>query len=62
MTKGQKNPIKSAQLWISTPIFSGFWNTTPSPAKWHMILKVLTENKLFYFSKKALRVDTVRNK
>ena len=28
----------------------------------HMVLKVLTENKVFCFSKRALRVRTARNK
>ena len=30
--------------------------------KRHMVLKALTENKVFYFSEKALRVGTATNK
>ena len=32
------------------------------PPKWHVILKVLMENKVFYSSKRALRVDNARYK
>ena len=32
------------------------------PTKQHVGLKVLTENKVFYFSKKALRAGTAPNK
>ena len=30
--------------------------------KWHVVFKALTEIKEFYFSKKALRADSVPNK
>ena len=30
--------------------------------KRHVVLKVLAENKMFYFSKRALRVSTASNK
>ena len=32
------------------------------PPKRHAVLKVFTENKLFYFSKRTSRADTARNK
>ena len=54
---------KRGQLWFFLPIFSkprafGMLH----PRKWYVVLKILTENKEFYFSKCALRADTARNK
>ena len=31
-------------------------------SKWYVVLKVLTENMVMYFSKRALRADTTLNK
>ena len=57
--KSARKSSKRAQLWIFTQnIFKfrafGILNT----AKQQVVLKVFTENEIFYFSKRALRVGS----
>ena len=54
---------KRAQLWIFTPHFNNFraFKTLRSLFR-HRFLEVLVDNKVFYFSKRPLRADIVRNK
>ena len=54
---------KRVQLWIFTPHFSQFRAfRTLHPPKRHVFLEILIENKVFHFSKRALRAGTPRNK
>ena len=54
---------KRAQLWIFAPYLSTFRALRMlHPPKLHMFLEVLVESKTFYFSKRALREGTARNK
>ena len=55
----EKMASKRAQLWIFDHIFSRFRAFRMLHlSERHMILKVLTENKIFYFWNRALRAGT----
>ena len=61
--KRQKKPIKRAQFGIFTPYFSKVWAfRILQPPKWHLVLKVLEDNEMFYSSRRALHASTARNK
>ena len=57
--KGQKSSVKGHNCgFLPIIIPKGHLDT---PLKLHVCLRVLVENKAFYFLKKALRAGTARN-
>ena len=61
--KRARKSSKRARLWIFIPHVSKFTALkTFHPPKQHVFLEVLIENKAFYFSKRALRVETACSK
>ena len=63
MKNGQERQVKGHNFEFLPKIFSKFWTLRIlHPPKQDMVSKVLTENKVFYVSKKALRANTTCNK
>ena len=61
--KRAKRSNERIKLWIFTPHLSKFRTfRTLHPSKQHVFFKYLVENKAYSLSKRALRVDTARNK
>ena len=64
-----ESPMKGHNYNLLPQIFSKFsafgmrqpLPNPPRPAEQHVVLKVLTENKVFYFSKRALCADITPN-
>ena len=61
--KGQESSVNGHNHELFLPNFQklGHLECYNTPKR-HVVLKVCTENKLFYFSKRALRPGTARNK
>ena len=62
ITKKCKNVQYKGTIMIFLPLLRHLECCTPSLHEWHAVLKLLSENKVFCFSKRALHVDTTHNK
>ena len=61
--KKGKEVQEKGTIMISPLIFANLEHLECyTPPKWYVVLKVLTENMVMYFSKRALCVDTALNK
>ena len=63
MRYGEKRTIKLGKMTQFTPNYLKFkaFRMLHNPKR-HVALKVFTENKMFYISKRALRAGTTHNK